>query len=96
MIINGKETNLKQFYNDCKPTQDEYETYRKVDMFFILEDINTILFEEFNEATIDDLSDDELERIFDRQYDVGEYEFDSLSRIVRYVIEQSDNPNIEH
>lgn len=99
MIINGKETNLKQFYNDYKPTQEEYETYRKVSVSYMLEDIDDVLFNEFDEATIDDLSDDELEEIVDRHENYVEengYDYWSLRNIIRDVIEQFDNPNIEH
>lgn len=99
MFINGKEINLKQFHNEYKPTPEEFAIARKVDVYHEIKDVEGVLEVYFDGATLEDLSEDELEEILDRyENHVDEYGFDALSlrSIVRNVIEQYENPFIAY
>ena len=65
MVINGKEMSAKQFALEYVPTPEEFSTHTMVELYYKLEDIKTILDEYFDGATIDDLSDDEINAIMD-------------------------------
>ena len=55
----------KQFALEYIPTPEEFSTHTMVELYYKLEDIKTILDEYFDGATIDDLSDDEINAIMD-------------------------------
>ena len=65
MVINGKEMSAKEFAMNYIPTADEFSTHTMVEIYYKLEDIKTILDEYFDGATIDDLSDDEINAMMD-------------------------------
>ena len=48
MIINGKEMSAKQFAQEYVPTPEEFSIHTKVELYYKLEDIKTILDEYFD------------------------------------------------
>ena len=60
-------TELKAIHNN-PPTREEFEAYKRVSLYFELEDIETALLNK-RDQIIDDLTDDELELVVDRYED---------------------------
>ena len=65
IIINGKQMTAKELAKEI-PTEEEFRTHRRVELYYEFEDINAVLEEEFNGASIDDLTEDELNAIVER------------------------------
>ena len=94
MIINGKEMSTKQFAQEYVPTPEEFSIHTKVELYYKLEDINTILDEYFDGATIDDLSDDEINAImdiYDEYLEERGYDYREMIKIIRQVAEEYNN-----
>ena len=90
MVINGKEMSAKQFAQEYVPTSEEFSTHTKVELYYKLEDIKTILDEYFDGATIDDLSDDEINAImdiYDEYLEEHGYSSDKLASIIEQVLD---------
>ena len=90
MIINGKEMSTKQFAQEYVPTPEELSTHTMVELYYKLEDIKTVLDEYFNGATIDKLSDDEINAILDIHDEYLEehgYSSDKLASIIEQVLD---------
>lgn len=97
MIINGKEVSVKEFAKSI-PTPEEFETHRRVELYFELEDVKYVLDEYFDGATIDDLSEDEINDILDRQKEYLEehsYESNVLADIIEQVLDEYGNTTIQ-
>ena len=97
MIINGKEMTAKQFALEYVPTPEEFSTHTKVELYYKLEDIKAVLDGYFDGATIDDLSDDEINAIMDIHDEYLEengYDGNKLAQIIRQVAEEYNNTNI--
>ena len=94
MIINGKEMSAKQFAQEYVPTSEEFSIHTKVELYYKLEDIKTILDEYFDGATIDDLSDDEINAImdiYDEYLEERGYDYSEMIKIIRQVAEEYNN-----
>ena len=94
MIINGKEMSTKQFAQEYVPTPEEFSTHTMVELYYQLEDIKTILDEYFDGATIDDLSDDEINAImdiYDEYLEERGYDYSEMIKIIRQVAEEYNN-----
>lgn len=90
MVINGKEMSAKQFALEYVPTHEEFSTHTMVELYYKLEDIKTILDEYFDGATIDDLSDDEINAImdiYDEYLEEHGYSSDKLASIIEQVLD---------
>lgn len=90
MIINGKEMSAKQFAQKYVPTPKELSIHTMVELYYKLEDIKTVLDEYFNGATIDKLSDDEINAIMDMHDEYLEehgYDSDKLASIIEQVLD---------
>lgn len=97
MVINGKEMSAKQFALEYVPTPEEFSTHTMVELYYKLEDIKTVLDEYFDGATIDDLSDDEINAIMDIHDEYLEengYDSNKLAQIIRQVAEEYNNTTI--
>lgn len=97
MIINGKEMSAKQFAQEYVPTPEEFSIHTTVELYYKLEDIKTVLDEYFDGATIDDLSDDEINAIMDIHDEYLEengYDSNKLAQIIRQVAEEYNNTTI--
>lgn len=97
MIINGKEMSAKQFAQEYVPTPEEFSIHTKVELYCKLEDIKTILDEYFDGATIDDLSDDEINAImdiYDEYLEERGYDYSEMIKIIRQVAEEYNNTAI--
>lgn len=98
MIINGKEMSAKQFAQEYVPTLEEFSIHTMVELYYKLEDIKTVLDEYFNGATIDDLSDDEINAILDIHDEYLEahgYSSDQLATIIEQVLTAHKNTAIK-
>ena len=94
MVINGKEMSAKQFALEYVPTPEEFSTQTMVELYYKLEDIKTILDEYFDGATIDDLSDDEINAImdiYDEYLEERGYDYSEMIKIIRQVAEEYNN-----
>lgn len=94
MVINGKEMSAKEFAMNYIPTAEEFSTHTMVELYYKLEDIKTILDEYFDGATIDDLSDDEINAImdiYDEYLEENGYDSNKLADIVEQVAEEYNN-----
>ena len=90
MIINGKEMSAKQFAQEYVPTPEEFSIHTKVELYYKLEDIKTILDEYFDGSTIDDFSDDEINAImdiYDEYLEEHGYSSDKLASIIEQVLD---------
>lgn len=90
MIINGKEMSVKQFAQNYIPTPEEFSIHTMVELYYKLEDIKTVLDEYFNGATIDKLSDDEINAIidiYDEYLEEHGYSSDKLASIIEQVLD---------
>lgn len=97
MIINGKEVSVKEFAKSI-PTPEDFEAHRRVELYFELEDVKAVLDEYFDGATIDDLSEEEINEIFDRQEEYLEehsYESNVLADIIEEVLDELGNTTIQ-
>lgn len=97
MVINGKEMSAKQFAQEYVPTPEEFSTHTIVELYYQLEDIKTILDEYFDGATIDDLSDDEINAImdiYDEYLEERGYDYNKMIKIIRQVAEEYNNTAI--
>lgn len=98
MIINGKEVSAKQFATENAPTSEEFETHRKVELYFELEDVKAVLDGYFDGATIEDLSEDELNAIIDchEEYLVDNaYDGNMLANIIENTANEYGNTKIK-
>lgn len=98
MVINGKEMSAKQFAQEYVPTPEEFSIHTKVELYYKLEDIKTVLDEYFDGAIIDDLSDDEINAvmdIYDEYLEENTYESDKLAEIIKQVVENVDSRHAE-
>lgn len=98
MIINGKEMSAKQFAQKYVPTPEEFSTHTMVELYYKLEDIKTVLDEYFNGATIEDLSDDEINAImdiYDEYLEEHGYDSSEMIKIIRQVAEDITNRHAE-
>lgn len=98
MIINGKEMSAKEFAMNYIPTPEEFSIHTKVELYYKLEDIKTILDEYFDGATIDDLSDDEINAImdiYDEYLEERGYDYSEMIKIIRQVAEDITNRHAE-
>ena len=94
MVINGKEMSAKQFALEYVPTPEEFSTHTMVEIYYKLEHIKTILDEYFDGATIDDLSDDEINAImdiYDEYLEERGYDYSEMIKIIRQVAEEYNN-----
>ena len=94
MVIHGKEMSAKQFALEYVPTAEEFSTHTMVERYYKLEDIKTILDEYFDGATIDDLSDDEINAImdiYDEYLEERGYDYSEMIKIIRQVAEEYNN-----
>ena len=94
MVINGKEMSTKQFAQEYVPTPEEFSIHTKVELYYELEDIKTILDEYFDGATIDDLSDDEINAImdiYDEYLEERGYDYSEMIKIIRQVADEYNN-----
>lgn len=97
MIINGEEMSAKQFAQEYAPTEDEFSIHTMVELYYKLEDIKAILNEYFDGATIDDLSDDEINAImdiYDEYLEERGYDYSEMIKIIRQVAEEYNNTAI--
>jgi len=98
MEVNGKEMTTKDFAKNYIPTPEEFSIHNTIKIYFELEDIKYVLYEYFSCATIDDLSEEELNAIFDRQEDYLEehsYESNILAEIIEEVLDEYGNTTIQ-
>ena len=98
MIINGKEMSAKQFAQEYVPTPEEFSIHTKVELYYKLEDIKTILDEYFDGATIDDLGDDEINAImdiYDEYLEERGYDYSEMIKIIRQVAEDITSRHAE-
>lgn len=98
MIINGKEMSAKQFALEYVPTPEEFSTHTMVELYYKLEDIKTILDEYFDGATIDDLSDDEINAILDCHEEFlvdNAYDGNMLATIIENTAKEYGNTKIK-
>lgn len=98
MIVNGKEMTTKNFAKNYIPTPEEFSIHNTIEIYFELEDIKYVLYEYFNGATIDDLSEEEINEIFDRQEEyLEEHSYDSnvLADIIEEVLDEYGNTTIQ-
>lgn len=89
MIINGKEMSAKEFAMNYIPTAEEFSTHTKVELYYKLEDIKTVLDEYFDGATIDNLSDDEINAImdiYDEYLEECGYKSNKLAEVIKQVV----------
>lgn len=97
MVINGKEMSAKEFAMNYIPTPEEFSIHTMVEIYYKLEDIKTILDEYFDGATIDDLSDDEINAImdiYDEYLEERGYDYSEMIKIIRQVAEEYNNTAI--
>lgn len=97
MIINGKEMSAKQFAQEYVPTPEEFSTHTIVELYYKLDAIKTILDEYFDGATIDDLSDDEINAImdiYDEYLEERGYDSRKMVEIIKQVAEEYNNTTI--
>ena len=98
MIINGKEMSAKQFAQKYVPTPEEFSTHTMVELYYKLEDIKTVLDEYFNGATIDKLSDDEINAILDCHEEFlvdNAYDGNMLATIIENTAKEYGNTKIK-
>ena len=98
MVINGKEMSAKQFALEYVPTPEEFSTHTMVELYYKLEDIKTILDEYFDGATIDDLSDDEINAILDCHEEFlvdNAYDGNMLATIIENTANEYGNTKIK-
>lgn len=98
MIINGKEMSAKQFAQEYVPTPKEFSIHTMVELYYKLEDIKTVLDAYFDGATIDDLSDDEINTImdiYDEYLEENGYSSDKLVNIIKQVLATHKNTAIK-
>jgi len=97
MFINGKQMTAKELAREI-PTEEEFRIHRRVELYYELEDIEAVLEEEFHEATIDDLTEDELNAIIERHEEyLEENAYDSviLAEIIKHTLDEYGNTTIE-
>lgn len=90
MIINGKEMSAKQFAQEYVPTPKEFSIHTMVELYYKLEDIKTVLDTYFDGATLDKLSDDEINAIIDIHDEYLEengYDSNKLASIIEQVLD---------
>ena len=98
MIINGKEMSAKQFAQEYTPTAEEFSAHTKVELYYKLKDIKTVLDEYFDGVVIDDLSDDEINAvmdIYDEYLEENDYESNKLAEVIEQVVEDVVNRHAE-
>lgn len=97
ITINGKQMTAKELAKEI-PTEEEFRTHRRVELYYEFEDINAVLEEEFNGASIDDLTEDELNAIVERYEEyLEENAYDSvvLAEIIKRTLEECENTTIK-
>lgn len=97
ITINGKQMTAKELAKEI-PTEEEFRTHRRVELYYEFEDINAVLEEEFNGASIDDLTEDELNAIVERYEEyLEENAYDSvvLAEIIEHTLEECGNTTIK-
>lgn len=98
MIINGKEMSAKQFAQEYVPTPKEFSIHTMVELYYKLEDIKTVLDAYFDGATLDKLSDDEINAIIDIHDEYLEengYDSNKLASIIEQVLAAHKNTAIK-
>lgn len=98
MIVNGKEMTAKEFAMNYIPTPEEFSAHATVEIYFELEDVKAVLDEYFNGATIDYLSDDEINAIIDchEEYLVDNaYDSNMLAEIIENTANEYGNTKIQ-
>lgn len=98
MIVNGKEMTAKEFALEYIPTPEEFSIHTNVELYFELEDVKAVLDGYFNGATIDDLSDDEINAIIDchEEYLVDNaYDGNMLAKIIENTANEYGNTKIK-
>ena len=94
MIINGKEMTAKEFAMNYIPTPEEFSIRTRVEIYLELEDVKAVLDGYFGGATIDDLSDDEINAImdiYDEYLEERGYDYSEMIKIIRQVAEEYNN-----
>lgn len=97
ITINGKQMTAKELAKEI-PTEEEFRAHRRVELYYEFEDINAVLEEKFNGASIDDLTEDELNAIVERYEEyLEENAYDSvvLAEIIESTLEECGNTTIK-
>ena len=97
IIINGKQMTAKELAKDI-PTEEEFRTHRRVELYYEFEDINAVLEEKFNGASIDDLTEDELNTIvayYEEYLEENAYDSAILAEIIERSLEECENTTIK-
>ena len=98
MIINGKEMTAKEFAMNYIPTPEEFSIHTRVEIYFELEDVKAVLDGYFGGATIDDLSDDEINAILDCHEEFlvdNAYDGNMLAKIIEETANEYGNTKIK-
>ncbi len=97
ITINGKQMTAKELAKEI-PTEEEFRTHRRVELYYEFEDINAVLEEEFNGASIDDLTEDELNAIveyYEEYLEENAYDSVVLAEIIKRTLEECGNTTIK-
>lgn len=97
ITINRKQMTAKELAKEI-PTEEEFRTHRRVELYYEFNDIDSALETYFNNARIDDLTEDELNAIVERYEEyLEENAYDSvvLAGIIEHTLEECGNTTIK-
>lgn len=97
ITINGKQMTAKELAKEI-PTEEEFRAHRRVELYYEFEDINAVLEEKFNGASIDDLTEDELNAIvecYEEYLEDNAYDSVVLAEIIEHTLEECGNTTIK-
>lgn len=97
ITINGKQMTAKELAKEI-PTEEEFKAHRKVELYYEFHDIDSALETYFNNARIDDLTEDELNAIveyYEEYLEENAYDSVVLAEIIERTLEECGNTTIK-